>query len=170
MRGVNTTNLLLDIIGRTDSPAQLLAQKKGPYRGPLSLRSARGILTELSQSCRGFLSAYSISNSLKMPLAVSANLASGLLLRYHSHLWATNLPKKINCSSVKSLYILVIMTSFGCAGLKGGVTLKYNEVAGEAEGVILECKSREVNSNSQEVKTPPSERPVKGSLKKEKTQ
>lgn len=169
MRGGTTTNSLLDIIGRTDRQAQALAQKKGPYRGPLSLRSARGILTELSQSCRGFLSAYSISNSLKMPLAVYANLASGLFLRYHSYLWATSLPKKINCSSVKSLYILVIMTSFGCAGLKGGVTLKYNEVASEGEAVILECKSREVKLNSQEVNVPPSESSSTKALKKEKS-
>lgn len=145
------TNYLLGIIGRTDSQPQPFEHKKRPPKGPQTYLSS----TLPPQSCShpsgnllssSFMSLTSKSADNNRALPVIRSLTNQLtLLR-------TNFANKINSLSLISLYILIIINSFGCGTLRGGLTLKYDEVAREGETAILECKTHVVKSESQENK------------------
>lgn len=143
-RSKNRPTPLLDIIGRTDT-RRARSRGKGPYSGPLSF----------PQSCShpsGNLRSNSSINlaSSSATCSLQSEPTPNLFLFNQLNLLRTNFAININSLSVISLYLLFIINSFGCGTLRGGITLKYDEVASEGKAVILECEKRVVESKSQE--------------------
>jgi len=142
------TNSLLDIIGRTDRQPQPFEHKKRAPKGPLNyLKLAFG--HSCSHPSGNLLSSSSMS-FLSKSTAIILNSPVMRFLIYQLTLLRTNFANKINSLSLIFSYIFIIFNSFGCGALRGGITLKYDEVAREGEAVILECKPNVVKSESQE--------------------